>query len=252
MGRQLSVIIAEDKTLDREKIEQYSHDLGLNVVSSVASGEWFIDECMKYEPDIVLLNIGLNGIDGLSAYRTVQERGIKSQLIMVTGTKDPNLILAGLRLNCLDFINKPVNYNRLSEAVEKARRLIEKDLLISKSSPGRIIHIKSNHRSTYINENNLIYAHKIKGEHKTIVYIEGENEKGLETKMSLSEIQNQCSENIFSANQSNLINVNFIQNVYASENFMGSYIIRLKYKNTEIDLPRRNKKMFDLLYIRRS
>ncbi|QQZ64469.1 response regulator transcription factor (plasmid) [Paenibacillus sonchi] len=248
MRRQLSVIIAEDKPLDRMKIEQYAHELNLKIVSSVASGEWFIDECVKYEPDIVLVNVGLHGTDGISAFRKIQEKGIKSHLILVTGTHDLNLFLEAIKLNCVDFIHKPVELDRLAEAIKKVKDIIDKELLISKSIPGRILKIMSHYRTLYINERNLIYATKVKGEHKTILYIEGDKQEGVETKMSLSDIQNQCSEWIFSPNQSNLVNMNFIHKVYASENFMGSYVIRLLFNDTEIDLTRRNRKKFDYLY----
>lgn len=53
MNMQLTAIVAENKLLDREKLAHYAHDLGFKVVSKVASGEWLIDECEKYEPDII-------------------------------------------------------------------------------------------------------------------------------------------------------------------------------------------------------
>lgn len=248
VNRTLTAIIAEDNPIDRKKIELYAHELNLKVVSSVASGEWLIDDCIKYEPDVVLLNIGLNGTDGISAIRKVQEKGIKSHVIMVTGSQDFKSILAAINLNCVDFIHKPLEFHRLEEAIHKVRQLVEKELLISKSAPARIIKILSQYKAVYLNERNIIYVEKVKNTHKTIIYLEGEKKNGVETKMSLSEIQAQCSEWVFSPNQSNLVNMNYIRKVYASEKYMGRYVIRLHYTETEIDLSRRNRRKFDDLY----
>lgn len=253
MKRKLTVIIAEDNPFDRNKIELYAHELNLKVVSTVASGEWLIEDCVKYEPDIVLLNIGLNGTDGISAFRRVKEKGIKTHLIMVTGSQDVKLILEAINLNCIDFIHKPLELNRLSIAIGKVRDLIEKELLISKSAPAKILKITSKHKHLYLNERNLIYAEKLKNTHKTVLYLDGEEQNtGVETKMSLSEIQAQCSEWIFAPNQSNLVNMNYIHKVYASEKYMGRYVIRLHFTDTEIDLTRRNRRKFDELYVKLS
>jgi DNA-binding NarL/FixJ family response regulator len=248
MNRPLTVIIAEDKPQDREKMEQYAHDMGLKVLSSVASGEWLIDDCIRYKPDIVFLNVGLYGTDGLSAYERILQYGVKPYLLMVSGTQDSSVILAGLKMNCIDFISKPVSLERLSEAVEKVRRVAEKDILFSKAIPGRIIQVKSSYRTVFINENNLIYAHKLKGAHKTVVYVDGELEEPFETTTSLTEILSQCSQMIFMPNQSNLINVNFIKKVFASDRTLGNYIIKLLYNDVEIELTRRKRKMFEQSY----
>ncbi|OME30659.1 hypothetical protein BSK63_17350 [Paenibacillus odorifer] len=248
MNMQLTAIVAENKPLDREKLARYAHDLGIEVVSKVASGEWLIDECEKYEPDILFLNLSLNGIDGLSAYQILLDRGIKPYLILVTSNMNSELLLTGLKLNCLDILNKPIRYEQLMEAVSKARELVKRDLLISKSTPGRIIKIISLYKTIYINENNLIYAHKLKGGHKSLVFIEGEFKSGIETTTTLTDILKQCSKQIFLSNPSNLINLNYIKSVYVSEKSMGTYIIRLAYNDVEIELSRRKKRDFDQLF----
>jgi len=56
---------------------------------------------------------------------------------------------------------------------------------------------------------------------------------------------------IFMPNQSNLINVNFIKKVFASDRTLGNYIIKLLYNNVEIELTRRKHKMFEESYIKK-
>lgn len=61
MNRQLSVVIAEDHDIVRTMLEDFANRLDLKVMSSSGSGEWFEEDCRKYSPDLVFLDIGLNG-----------------------------------------------------------------------------------------------------------------------------------------------------------------------------------------------
>ncbi|MFX3638001.1 MAG: LytR/AlgR family response regulator transcription factor [Candidatus Pristimantibacillus sp.] len=250
MERPLSIIIGGNISSDRHEMYQYASNLGQHVVSTVGSGEWLIEDCVKYVPDLVIIEIGLNGTDGLTAYQRILERGIAPYLIIISDTQDSELILAGLKMNCLDFITKPVSFERITEAINKAKVIVEKDMMISKSVPGKMIQIKSNYRNVFINENNLIYASKEKGKHKTILYVDRGDEAGIETYTSISDIQAQCSDFIFCPNRSALININYIKKIFASDKHLGTYIIQLNYNDVEIVLPRRKRKEFENLWNR--
>ncbi|MDN4067627.1 response regulator [Paenibacillus vini] len=243
----LTAIVVGDENQDRDILEQYARHMGLIILSTVASEKWLIEDCLRYEPDIVFLDINFNA-NNLDAYEKVLQHGLKPHLILISTMEDSSLILAGLKLNCIDFVIKPFSYTRLLEAVEKVRRSIEKDLLISKALPARIIQVKSNYRTVFINENNLIYAHKLKNTHKTFLYVDGERESGIETSLSLAQIQSQCSQIIFMPNQSNLVNIQYIRRVFASENNLGTYIIKLD-NDVEIDLSRRKRKSLEQLFL---
>ncbi|WP_159881983.1 LytR/AlgR family response regulator transcription factor [Paenibacillus puerhi] len=249
MTRALTVIIAEDQEPDREKLVLYAKRLGLHVLSSVGSGKWFIEDCLKLRPDLVLMDIGLKEIDGITAYKSLGEHGLTPYLILVSGTKDSSLLLAGYELNVIGFVTKPVTFDRLAAAVEKAAKAFERDLAQAGGpSDARIIEIKSNHKPIFINENKLIFAERCKAERKVQVHVAGEDP--IVTRSSLSEIQDQCSELIFYPNKSQLVNLKYIDSVYASTDFFATYTIKLTYRNTEIDLSRRKRKEFERIYNR--
>lgn len=246
--RELTVVIAEDQAFDREHLEFLAGQLDLKVVGSSGSGDWFIDDCIKYEPDLVFLDIGLQGTDGISAYKKLLEKGLSPYLIIVSGTNSQSLVLAGLAINCIDFVMKPITIDRLSEAVRKAENVLEKDLVFSNTVPGKILELKSNYKTVFINENKLIYAKKVKDEHKTTLFIEGEKDTGIKINGSIGSIQEQCSDFIFTPNPSELVNFNYIHSVFASDRFFGSYVIKLTHNNIEIKLSRRKRKEFESLF----
>ncbi|MFS0874032.1 LytR/AlgR family response regulator transcription factor [Paenibacillus xylanilyticus] len=244
LKKNLTAIIAEDNINDREKMEKYAKGLGITILCSVASGEWLIDECVFYKPDVVFLKNDLNGTPGLTAFEKLMDYGITMPYLIIFADKlNAELMLAGLQLDCLYFLNKPLKLNQMSKAIHKVRIAMERDLRIANGSPGRIIHLRSNYKTFYVNELNLIYAHKLKGAHRTIVFIDG-NENEITTSSSLKEILSQCSNSLIMPNQSNIINMKYVKQVYASEMSLGNYIIQL-HNNIEIDLPRRNRRMFE-------
>lgn len=248
MEKKLTLIIAESQSFDRRTLELYAERMNLKVVSSLGSGKWLIEDCLRLKPDLVFLDFNLKGIDGVTAYKNILEQGLNPYLIIVSGTEDYSLVLAGLELNCLDYVTKPITFARLYTAVEKARLLIKKDIHFTNKPSGKIIRIKSNSRSVFIHEDRLIYAQKIKGVHKTILYVEGEKETGIETTASLIEIQSQCSKIIYAPNQSNLINLNYIHSMFASYDTLGNYAIRLTFNDIDISLARRKKKEFEQIF----
>ncbi|WP_171056429.1 LytR/AlgR family response regulator transcription factor [Paenibacillus sinopodophylli] len=248
MNSQLSVIIAEDQEAIRKLLEIYAKQLDLKIISSTSSGDQFVRDCIQNEPDLLFLDIGLQGIDGIAAYKKVLESGLSPYLIMISGTQDSKLVLEGITMNSIEFISKPVSFERITSAVEKARIIIGKDLVYTKSTPCKIIQLKSNHRTIFINENNFLYATKMKGEHKTIVTFDGGKETGIEVSNSLSNIQSQCSEHIFSPNPSSLVNLKFIRHAYASKNLFGTYVIQMKANNVKFDLTRTKRKEFETRY----
>ncbi|WP_169088591.1 LytR/AlgR family response regulator transcription factor [Paenibacillus sp. PL91] len=249
MKRNLSVIIAEDQEDSRALLEYYARHLDLKIVSSIGSGDWLVEDCIQYEPDLLFLDIGLHGIDGIAAYKKVLENGFSPYLIIVSGTQDLNQVLEGMAMNCVDFVPKPISLERISAAVEKARMMIEKDMVYTNAPTSNVIQLKSNYRTTFITENNLLYVTKIKGGHRTIVNVDGGKEGGIETTNSITDIQSQCSEYIFAPNQSSLVNLKFIKSVYASDNFFGTYVIQMMTTNNiEFHLTRRKRKEFEVLY----
>lgn len=242
----LTAIIADSNLNNADWVQTSLNGIGVNVLSKVASGEWLIDECLRYKPDIIFLRDDINGTPGLLAYQRLIKHGLRPYLIIMADVLNTDVMLAGLQLGCLDFLENPINPLRLTESLDKVRSTLERDLKISHGTHGRIINLKSNYKTVYVNEHNLIYASKLKGEHRTILYTEGLEHQIISTS-SLKEIMSQCSNQFFMPNQSSIINMNYVSKVFASMNTPGNYIILLN-NNVEIDLPRRNRKLFEVAY----
>ena len=64
----MRVVIADDEPLARERLQSLLADLpDVSVVAEAANGEQALHACAELQPDLVLLDIAMPGLDGLEA-----------------------------------------------------------------------------------------------------------------------------------------------------------------------------------------
>ena len=82
----VNVLIAEDELLVRMGILSMINweSMGMKVVSCVSDGLAALSDALKFRPDIVITDIVMPGMDGLSLIRALRERGIRPACIVIT------------------------------------------------------------------------------------------------------------------------------------------------------------------------
>lgn len=71
-------------------------------------------------PDVVLLDVGMPGIDGMTALRHIRERYPALPVIMLTGSLDPAVARYTLRQGAFHFAAKPFDFEHLTDAIGAA------------------------------------------------------------------------------------------------------------------------------------
>jgi len=71
-------------------------------------------------PDIVLTDIKMPGMDGIEVLKRIKSIAPDTEVIVVTGHGDMDLAIQALNLNATDFINKPVQKEALEAALKRA------------------------------------------------------------------------------------------------------------------------------------
>jgi RNA polymerase sigma factor (sigma-70 family) len=96
--------------------------LGMRGIRCVAyeSAEGFLSEVQPDWRGCVLIDLQLEGIDGLQLQAELSERSITMPLIFVTGHGDVSTTRDALKAGAMDFIEKPVDNERLIALVEAA------------------------------------------------------------------------------------------------------------------------------------
>lgn len=111
--------LVDDDSAIRDSISLW---LGMRGIRCAAyeSAEGFLSEVQPDWRGCVLIDLQLEGIDGLQLQAELAARNITLPLIFVTGHGDVSTTRDALKAGALDFIEKPVDNERLVELVEAA------------------------------------------------------------------------------------------------------------------------------------
>jgi len=132
------LIVDDDPTMRlmlRETMEGSGHE-----VIEACNGEDALTLFEQYKPDIVLMDVDMPRLDGISACRRLRdlpEFGM-TPVLMVTGNDDSASIKAAYEAGATDFISKPINWPVLGQRVQfilrAARTMRELEVSESKNS----------------------------------------------------------------------------------------------------------------------
>ncbi len=116
----MKILIADDEPVAREILREHVEAIpNVQLVGEAASGPDTISQISALHPDLVLLDLQMPGLDGLSVVRSL--KGDRVPLIIVVTAYDEHA-LAAFEVGAVDYLLKPVRRERLIRAIEKARR----------------------------------------------------------------------------------------------------------------------------------
>ncbi len=117
--RRNRILVVDDEHLIRWSLEQSLKKQGYEVTTA-ASGEDALKQVQEEAPELMLLDIQLPGMDGLSVLQRIKEIDGEIIVIMVTALGILETAVKAMRLGAFDYINKPFNLDELSIIVKKA------------------------------------------------------------------------------------------------------------------------------------
>jgi two-component system phosphate regulon response regulator PhoB len=127
------VLVVEDEADILEIIVYNLSREGFRVVSS-RNGEEALDLARSEEPDLVLLDLMLPGMDGIEVCRLLKDepRGAETPVIMVTAKGEESDVVLGLGVGADDYIVKPFSPREL---VARAKAVLRRGPLKEKPAP---------------------------------------------------------------------------------------------------------------------
>jgi two-component system, OmpR family, response regulator MprA len=100
------VLIAEDDRAVRQSLERTLRLEGLEV-AAVRNGREAVEQCAEALPDLLILDVMMPEIDGLSACRVVRSRSAELPILMLTARHEIGDRVAGLEAGADDYLVKP-------------------------------------------------------------------------------------------------------------------------------------------------
>ena len=122
----ISALIIDDEQLAREELKYLLEDTGgVEVLAEGVNGIEAVELIREYQPDVVFLDVQMPGLDGFAVLKKLIEHHDRLPQIIFATAYDQYAVRA-FDVNAIDYLLKPFDKNRLSQALERARlRLLE-------------------------------------------------------------------------------------------------------------------------------
>jgi DNA-binding NarL/FixJ family response regulator len=121
MGRRARVVLVEDHPVYAAGLQAlFSGDKEIEIVGHAADGETAMSLVRYYQPDVVLLDIGLGAANGLDLINRFRRICPDVRIAVITAHQEQEHLMAALRLGAQAFIQKDMPGDIIVDAVRQA------------------------------------------------------------------------------------------------------------------------------------
>ena len=138
MADKIRVLIVDDVADTREnvrKLLQFESDV--DVVGAARSGKEGIQLSQELDPDVVLMDINMPDIDGISATESIRQKSPHTQVIILSVQNDQNYMRRAMLAGARDFLAKPPVGDELISAIRRAGEMARSER--SKSAQAHLV-----------------------------------------------------------------------------------------------------------------
>jgi two-component system chemotaxis response regulator CheY len=135
MTSKINVLLVDDSRTVLEQLEQILGDIGdVAIVGMARNGAAAIRMANESMPDLVLMDIVMPGLDGLSALRTIKSMNPKIRVAMVSSVSgDSTKAEEAFRLGACQVFAKPFDLDLIESLIETVRKELSTHALEPKS-----------------------------------------------------------------------------------------------------------------------
>lgn len=116
---QARILVVDDESIIRLDLRERLNELGYSVVGEAADGHMAVALTRRLDPDLVLMDIKMPKMDGITAARVLQEERI-APIVLLTAFSDRELIEDAREAGVLGYISKPFREADLVPTLEVA------------------------------------------------------------------------------------------------------------------------------------
>lgn len=125
----MKVLICDDEPLARQRLSRFIENMeGYEVVAEAENGAEAIEKVNRFDPDIVLLDVRMPGMDGIEAAQHLSAKDEPPAIIFCTAYDE--YALEAFKVDAIGYLMKPVRAEDLEEALNKASRLNKSQLRV--------------------------------------------------------------------------------------------------------------------------
>ena len=117
----MRVIVADDDPFARRMIKESLQRAGIVVVAEAHNGHQAVELVLFYQPDVVLMDVVMPELDGISATRRIMQEMPDQLVVMLTSSDENETGFLGLRAGAVGYLSKDLDVDVLPQALEGAR-----------------------------------------------------------------------------------------------------------------------------------
>jgi two-component system, LytTR family, response regulator LytT len=238
----ISAIVVDDEKLASDELTYQLREFpDVEVIATASNGLEAVQLIMDLEPDLVFLDVQMPGLDGMGVLRKLREQNIPLPYFVMATAYDQYAVEA-FKWEALDYLLKPVEKERLAQAIERARKGVAErqkaappELPLAKPSLQRTkLLVKSNQRNFIVDAQDVVYATIEDG----LITVVASNFEGQSNYRTIEELQSNLDADTFwRVHRSYLVNIHRIKEVI--QWFKSSFQLRMDdKKQTEIPVSR--------------
>src|SRR5918992_2149399 len=118
----LRVILVEDHPLVRSAIRQTLSVPGIEILAEASSAEEALDLVRRHEPDVMLVDIDLPGMNGVQLVRELAPRLPNCKIVMLTGSARTDDVVTAIRSGAAGYLTKDMAADALVRSLMGIRK----------------------------------------------------------------------------------------------------------------------------------
>lgn len=116
----IAVMVVDDTAFMRMIMRGMLEEMGMTVVAEARNGREAVELYEKVRPDLVTMDITMPELDGIEALKQIKARHPSAKIIMCSAMGQKDMVMEAIRGGALDFVVKPLQKERVEEAVARA------------------------------------------------------------------------------------------------------------------------------------
>jgi NarL family two-component system response regulator LiaR len=117
-NERMRVIVADDDPFARRMIKESLQRAGMVVVAEAPDGRQAVELAVFYQPDVVLMDVVMPELDGISATRQIVEAIPDQLVVMLTSSDESEMGFVGLRAGAVGYLSKDLDIDVLPQALK--------------------------------------------------------------------------------------------------------------------------------------
>jgi two-component system chemotaxis response regulator CheY len=117
--KRVRVLLVDDSTYIRTVLGNIIAEAGFEVIGEATDGEEAIHRYMELKPDLVLMDVIMEPMDGMTATKAILDKDPTARILMVTVLEDKSILVDLMRLGAKGCISKPFSKKEIKEKINE-------------------------------------------------------------------------------------------------------------------------------------